>query len=539
MLQEPLPHEINELQILSNIRTNEEFRKVLPKLQKTFFEKPEHRVVFGMLKDYITEFNEPPTKEQLKVNLAAVGFTKEDHFEDGLEPLINHTIDALGDKPDNTDWLMAKAQQLYVQHTVTPVTVEFFKSLKDGKSPDLTKLNEAVKASLIDEGDGTKLKLDTITHHFEQGKTLAEQLHNPSYRIKHLLPEKGIGILTGPSGTGKTFALGHLIAHLITGRNYLGKKVKPCNVLYVYAEGNASDIELRLEAHNQHYGDDAFNTEHHRLSIAPCIWNLCDESVIAEIIDYIIKHDIKFVVLETLGAMLMDGTVNDDEVVRNYLAGAKKISDQCDCTFLIVHHPPKGGTSDFLGTVTIRNNIDFLWVLWKNDEEIKRNDDYKAKDIVLSLYCDKCKFAPDGWMYHLLRREVVIGIDDEGDDMTSIVIENLTSEDVEEMKLTGKAKSAGGRVRLSDNAEKLQALLGDCFKGQVTVTNDELKKAAKTHRAFRKDSNDTIRHLAERGAKGLQSAGINVKFDKGQDMVFVEQADTGGVKDAAFTQLFQ
>jgi AAA domain len=511
MLQEALPHEIAELQLLSNLRTNEEFRKVLPKLEKTFFERPEHRVVFGMLKDYITEFNEPPTKEQLKVNLATVGFTKEDHFEDGLEPQINHTIDALSDQPDNTDWLLTRAQQLYVEHTMMPLTLEFYKNIKAGKAPDFTKLQDAAKASLIDEGDGTKLKLETITHHFEQGKTLAEQLKNPSYRIKHLLPESGVGVFTGPSGTGKTFAIDHLIAHLVTGRRYFGKRVKPCNVLYVYAEGGAADIDLRLEAHAQHYGNDDFNTEYNRLSIAPCIWNLCDETIIPEIIAYIIKHDIKFVVLETLGAMLMDGTVNDDEVVRKYIAGAKKIADQCNCTLLIVHHPPKGGTSDYLGSVTIKNNPDFLWVLWKNKEDGIRDDDYKAKEIMLTLYCDKCKFAPDGWKYNLLRKEVVIGIDDEGDDMTSIVVETMTQQEVDEMIETGKAKKKDTKiVKLTGNALKLETLRQECFGGRDVISIDDLKTAAQKHSVTKDDSKDIIRHLAARGVEGMQSAGVKV-----------------------------
>jgi AAA domain len=538
MLQEALPHEIAELQLLSNLRTNEEFRKVLPKLEKTFFERPEHRVVFGMLKDYITEFNEPPTKEQLKVNLATVGFTKEDHFEDGLEPQINHTIDALSDQPDNTDWLLTRAQQLYVEHTMMPLTLEFYKNIKAGKAPDFTKLQDAAKASLIDEGDGTKLKLETITHHFEQGKTLAEQLKNPSYRIKHLLPENGVGILTGPSGTGKTFMLDHMIAHLITGRKYFGKRVKPCNVLYVYAEGGAADIELRLEAHNQHYGNDDFNTEHHRLSIAPCIWNLCDESIIAEIIAYIIKHDIKFVVLETLGAMLMDGTVNDDEVVRKYIAGAKKIADQCNCTLLIVHHPPKGGSSDYLGSVTIKNNPDFLWILWKLDEEGKRDDDYKDKEIMLELYCDKCKFAPDGWKCGLLRKEIVIGIDDEGDEMTSLVIENLTPDQKAEMIANGKVENSLGKfVKLSENAKKLEAIRKDCFEGRDIISRADLNRAAKTHSMTKGDDKTTISRIAERGVKALKEAGVKVEL-VGENVVWGDKAAVTSVAmiDVMFVQ---
>ncbi len=513
MFDEIENHKLREHRLLSNFLTNEPFfNRALPKFKKTYFEEPEYQAVYQMITDYAKKYYKAPSKVELLVDLAnnhdIAGVT------DDNAPKVQHLIDSLLNEPVDTDWCLDHAQQLYVQHEVQPAAIEFYMNVQAGNAPDFTKLHEAAKSSLKDDGDGSKLKLEAITHHFEQGKTLAEQLKNPSYRIKHLLPENGVGILTGPSTTGKTFVVDYLVAHLVTGRKFFGKRVKPCNVLYVYAEGNEADIELRLEAHNQHYGDDDFNTEQHRLSIAPCIWNLCDETVVAEVIEYIIKHDIKFVVLETLGAMLMDGTVNDDEVVRKYIAGAKKIADQCNCTLLIVHHPPKGGTSDYLGSVTIKNNPDFLWVLWKNDEEGKRDDTYKDKEIMLSLYCDKCKFAPDGWTYNLLRKEVVIGIDDEGDEMTSIVIESMTHEQIEEMIATGKVKNSLGRfVKLTDNAKKLEALRQDCFDGRDIISRADLNRAAKTHSMTKGDDKTTISRLVERGVKALQDAGVKVAFD--------------------------
>jgi RecA-family ATPase len=509
----------NHTILSSFVNNNHFFNRALSHFKKEYFDEPEYRVVFNLISDYAAEYNKPPTKVELEVDLSC---NDVEGCTDENMPKVQHIIRSLSDIPVGTDWLIEQAEQLYVKNAVMPAMFKIINDVKAGNGIDVSELQDIKKFSFKDS-DGTKLKLDTITHTFEQGKTLREQLTNPSYRIKHMLPENGVGVLTGPSTTGKTFMIDHMLAHLVTGRTYFGKRVKPCNVLYVYAEGSSVDIDLRLEAHTQHYGNDDFNTKNHRLYIAPCIWNLCDESIMSEIMDYIIKHEIKFVVLETLGAMLMDGTVNDDEVVRKYLAGAKKIADQCNCTLLIVHHPPKGGTSDYLGSVTIKNNPDFLWILWKLDEEGKRNDDYKATEIMLELYCEKCKFGPDGWKYNLLRKEIVIGIDDEGDEMTSLVVENLTPEEKAEMIETGKVESAAAKAKakVSTNtyAIKLETIRKDCFEGRDIISKAELKKAAKGHTMTKADGPDTLDVLAKRGVEALQKAGVKVDI-VGQDIVW-------------------
>jgi AAA domain len=69
-----------------------------------------------------------------------------------------------------------------------------------------------------------------------------------AWLIKHLLPEIGVGLVSGQNSTGKTFIAFDLLAALATSRPFLGHTVKkPSGTLLIAAEG-ASEVDLRLSA---------------------------------------------------------------------------------------------------------------------------------------------------------------------------------------------------------------------------------------------------------------------------------------------------
>ena len=69
-----------------------------------------------------------------------------------------------------------------------------------------------------------------------------------SWLIKNLLPQVGKGLISGQWGAGKTFVGFELTAVLLTGQPFHGHMVKrQCGVLWIAAEG-AGEVRLRLEA---------------------------------------------------------------------------------------------------------------------------------------------------------------------------------------------------------------------------------------------------------------------------------------------------
>ena len=70
--------------------------------------------------------------------------------------------------------------------------------------------------------------------------------------LKGVLHRGQVGIVYGPSGAGKTFAVLNLSYHLAHGRDWYGHRVKQAPVLYVGLEGqgllkNRSNTNPKVE----------------------------------------------------------------------------------------------------------------------------------------------------------------------------------------------------------------------------------------------------------------------------------------------------
>lgn len=72
-------------------------------------------------------------------------------------------------------------------------------------------------------------------------------LKPPSFLVEDWLPDDGLICITGEPGTGKTFLALDLAACLATGLPFMGKAVKPTQVLYITPEGR-SGLDLRVKA---------------------------------------------------------------------------------------------------------------------------------------------------------------------------------------------------------------------------------------------------------------------------------------------------
>jgi AAA domain len=69
-----------------------------------------------------------------------------------------------------------------------------------------------------------------------------------NWLVKHLIPARGHGLLSGQWGAGKTFVMFDLASALMIGQPFLGHAIKrQCGVLLIAPEG-ADQVRLRLEA---------------------------------------------------------------------------------------------------------------------------------------------------------------------------------------------------------------------------------------------------------------------------------------------------
>ena len=162
-------------------------------------------------------------------------------------------------------------------------------------------------------------------------------LPEPEWLIDGLIPTGGLGFIGGNAKSGKTFLCLSLAYHLATGTPFLGIPVrKPRNVVYIYLEGDISQVQSR---YRKLYGDDApFPDNLHFIFKFPVL----DAGGISAVKDYIAQKKADLVILDTWQkARIDDGRKGLNAYQKEYAELSKLASEICTvtgCSFMLVHH---------------------------------------------------------------------------------------------------------------------------------------------------------------------------------------------------------
>ena len=70
----------------------------------------------------------------------------------------------------------------------------------------------------------------------------------PRYLVKNLLPETGVGLLSGQSGTYKSFVAIKLAGAIATGQSFAGHAIKRPGAVLIFASEGAGELPIRLDA---------------------------------------------------------------------------------------------------------------------------------------------------------------------------------------------------------------------------------------------------------------------------------------------------
>lgn len=260
----------------------------------------------------------------------------------------------------------------------------------------------------------------------------------PEWLIKRLLPKANIGVIYGESGSGKTFFVWDMISSIARGVEWRGKRAKQANVVYVCAEGESSFRE-RVSAYLEHTGVD-----HLPVRILADQPNLLEVRDTKDIIKAI-KHqfdDVGVIVLDTLAQVMPGGNENSGEDMGKALAHARAISRATGAIVILVHHSGKDSAKGARGWSGLRAAADV-------EIEIVRAGDDRCATVT------KLKDGEDGEMFGFKLVSVKTGVDEDGDDTSSCVLEHC--------------EASSKPVKLNDKEvfalEKAQTLLD--FGGEV------------------------------------------------------------------------
>jgi replicative DNA helicase len=230
-----------EFLIIRNLLYNEDYlRKVLPFLKPEYFEDQNQRVVFEEILEFVSEYNNPPTKEVLSIETQKRTDVNEDQFNK-----IIHLIDCLENISSEQNWLIDTTEKWCRERAIYLALMEAIQ-LADGKGDKSKDSIPSILQDALAVSFDNHIGHDYFQDYEERYDFYTRKEEKLEFDIEYLnkitkggIIKKTMTILMSPTGVGKSLALCHIAAStLLQGKN----------VLYITLEMSEEKIAERIDA---------------------------------------------------------------------------------------------------------------------------------------------------------------------------------------------------------------------------------------------------------------------------------------------------
>lgn len=279
------------------------------------------------------------------------------------------------------------------------------------------------------------------------------------FLVKGLLPTNSTCSIYGPSGSFKSFVAVSLGCHVATGKPWDGRKVEMGAVLYIVGEGGVG-VPRRIRAWADEYnnGHDVPNLNGIDMPVF-----MADPVQVAEL--ELAAHQVKeetglpvhLIVVDTIARCFGAGDENRAADMGGFIAGCDQIKVRTGATVLMVHHTGKNEDNGARGSSALRAALDVeLFVK-------REGGDSQA----VTLTCTKMKDGeePARRAYDLKNR--VITYDDDGDEVTSLVVRDAGRDPVEPDELEGVGNLSGNHIALYQEVRDACEVDGKALWGSI------------------------------------------------------------------------
>lgn len=270
-------------------------------------------------------------------------------------------------------------------------------SLNAPASPD--EFEDLVEQAL-DEAQTTGLRFTfEPVHQFSSATALP-------WIIKGVLPQAGLAVVYGASGSGKSFAVLDMSLAIARGLPWRGKRTKQGKVAYIAAEG-AEGFRKRLAAYAVHHGVDLSTVPMSVLNAAPNLMELKDAKDLAA--GVIASGGADVIVVDTFAQTTPGANENAGEDMGKALGHCKRLHELTGALVVLIHHSGKDASKGARGWSGLRAAADA-------EIEVVREGNMRA------LRLSKNKDGEDGLQWGFALDIVKLGTDEDLDDITSCVV---------------------------------------------------------------------------------------------------------------------
>ncbi len=234
--------------------------------------------------------------------------------------------------------------------------------------------------------------------------------------LKGLLKSNEYSLFFGAPGSRKSFVLLDIALHISNGLDWGGHITKESpTVLYLVGEGQGG-INLRLKAASKRH-----NLPHNRILVSKLPGALmCEDStrLIANAIEDI--EGPVWLIVDTLHRNMGDGDESSSKDFGNILNNLDVHIKSLGTSVSIVHHVGHGNTDRSRGSSAIRGSLDSEFLVEKDGT-------------MTNIICKKMKDALEPSPISLESHVEILGIDEDGDDITSLSLTVSTEKETLEL----------------------------------------------------------------------------------------------------------
>lgn len=186
-----------------------------------------------------------------------------------------------------------------------------------------------------------------------------DAIEPPPMLLGSLIPDRAVGFLAGRSGAYKSFLATAWACCIATGTPWLGRSgftvSRPLKTLYVAAEG-AAGAAGRIKAWEASTGI----SRRGKLLLYPRAIHLNDPAQVAELTEYIVDHQIEFLVIDTYHRSAPGTEENSATDFGAVFEAVATLRDNHGCATLFVDHTGAGKAGNPRGTSAKRDDADYV-----------------------------------------------------------------------------------------------------------------------------------------------------------------------------------